>query len=383
MDTNPVLNKIKELLEGAEMTTEETAKQVLKGIGVDEVDKASNTGKKQPALPKSKSNSDAMETNEGTLPPWLKKGGKKKASEDEDEDEGGDNHTDKKSHNDDNDEDDGDDVEVNVNVDNDDEEDKEDKKKAKIKKEAFDVQAHMEALFANETSLTEDFKSKAVTIFEAALNERAEALYEEISEQYENYIAEELENNRLELAEQLDQYLDYVASEWIEENELAVENGIKNEITESFIAGLRDLFVNHGIEIPETEVDVVEELYNEIDALEEALNAEVQKNMDLCEAIEEQEKSASILSVGEDLNDTQFDKFSQLAESISYENTDDLTNKLKTIKESYFNKSSKSYKATVDDLTPDDADSGNGESQYVSESVQNLANSIAERYGSK
>ena len=359
MDTNPALDKIKDLLNSAGTISEEKAKEVLKAIGSDEITKASNTGKKQPALPASKGTAEKSETNEGNLPPWLKKG-KKKDEDESDEDESED---DEKEDDDDEEEDD--------------EGDSDEKDSKKVKKEAFDVQTHMKALFADEASLTEDFKTKAVTIFEAALNERVEALREEVAAEYEDYIAEELENNKLEIVEQLNQYLEYIAENWIEENRLAVENGIKNEITESFIEGLRDLFLNHGIEVPETDADVVDDLSGRIEELEEALNAEIEKNIELSSSINEQAKASIIQSLGEDLNDVQFDKFVQLAENISYDSDEDLVGKLETIKESYFSGKSQTSAKKEDDLTPDDAETNRPE--VMNESVDQIIKEINRR----
>ena len=366
MEKNPVLDKIKELLENAGEISEEKAKEVLTAVGTKEIDKASNPGKKQPALPNSKATTnDKAETNEGKLPPWLAKKDKPEGDEKEDDDKEDDDESDDKSEKEDSKEDDK-------------EDDKEEK--AKVKKESFDVQAHMNALFANESSLTEDFKSKAATIFEAALNERVEALREEVAAEYEEFIAEELENNRTEIVEQLNQYLEYIAEQWVEDNKLAVDNGIRNEITESFITGLRDLFLNHGIEVPETEVDVVDELSDRIAELEEALNEELQKNVELSSAINEQEKKAAIIEIGETLNDTQFDKFVQLAENISYSDSEDLTSKLQTIKESYFSgKTTTVQSKKEDDLTPDDAGSA-PTPEVISEQVNKYARAIDKFY---
>jgi hypothetical protein len=363
MDTNPALDKIKDLLNSAGTISEEKAKEVLKAIGSDEITKASNTGKKQPALPASKGTAEKSETNEGTLPPWLKKG-KKKDEDESDEDESEDESEDDTKEDDE-------DEEAS------DEDDSDEKDSKKVKKEAFDVQTHMNALFADEASLTEDFKNKAVTIFEAALNERVEALREEVAAEYEDFIAEELENNKLQIVEQLNQYLEYIAENWIEENRLAVENGIKNEITESFIEGLRDLFLNHGIEVPETDTDVVDDLSGRIEELEEALNAEIEKNIELSSSINEQAKASIIQSLGEDLNDVQFDKFVQLAENISYETDEDLVEKLETIKESYFSGKSQPASKKEDDLTPDESASSRPE--VMSESVDQIINEISRR----
>lgn len=373
MEKNPVLEKIKELLENAGDISESKAKEVLKGIGVDEADKAGNAGKKQPLLPGSKGSAEKADTNEGTLPPWLKKGKESDSKDDSSEDD------DKE---DDNEDDKGEEEDSKEDDKEDDDEEEDDKEEKKTKKESFDIQAHMNALFANESSLTEDFKSKASTIFEAALNERVESLREEIAEEYEEFIAEEIENNRLELVEQLNQYLEYVASEWVKENEIAVENGIKNEITESFIEGLRDLFLNHGIQVPEGDADLMEELYGRIEDLEESLNTEVQRNIELTSLVSEQTREASIVQIGEDLNDTQFDKFVQLAENISYDSAEDLVEKLSTIKESYFTSKNQKTSKKEDDLTPEE-NSGESQPETISEEISNIAKAISQQYGIK
>lgn len=227
-------------------------------------------------------------------------------------------------------------------------EDEEDEKKET--KESYDAQAHIDALFSGGDSLTEDFKSKAKTIFEAALNERENVLREEIAEEYNAILENAIQENYETLAEQLDGYLNYIADEWMDANQVAIERGVRAEISESFLEGLRTLFVEHNFDVPEGSDDIIDQLAAEKEELEDALNEVLENNIELSDLIEQSQKAEIISNIGESLTDVEFDKFLSLAEDISYEDIESYETKLTTIKESYFtNKPKTSNNQDADD----------------------------------
>jgi hypothetical protein len=219
--------------------------------------------------------------------------------------------------------------------------------------EEIDIREDVAALFAGDDSLTEEFKEKAVTIFEAAVVSK-------INEQLQKYVVDiesELEAERTKLKEetvkQLDQYLDYVVENWMEENKLAVEAGVKAEVTESFMNGLKELFVEHYIEIPDDKVDVVEELATRADELESRLNEEIERNAGMKAEMTQFKKAELVAEASESLTETQKEKFFVLAESVDFVDEDVYIQKLETLKESYFTSTDES-KAVVSDF--DDAE---------------------------
>lgn len=220
--------------------------------------------------------------------------------------------------------------------------------------EEIDIKEDVAALFAGDDSLTEEFKEKAVTIFEAAVVSK-------VNEQLQKYVVDiesELEAERTKLKEetvkQLDQYLDYVVENWMEENKLAVETGVKAEVTESFINGLKELFVEHYIEIPDDKVDVVEELAARADDLESRLNEEIEKNTSMKAQMTEFTKAELVAEASESLTETQKEKFKVLAESVDFVDEDKYIQKLETLKESYFTSTdeSKAVVSYFDDAEP-------------------------------
>jgi len=225
----------------------------------------------------------------------------------------------------------------------------------KITVEDIDIKEDIEAVFSNDENLTEDFKTAATTIFEAAVVSK-------VNEQLERYVVDldsELNEEKTRLEEEmsakLDQYLDYVVEQWMEENKLAVEAGIKSELTEDFINGLKDLFAEHYIEIPDDRVDVVEELAVRAEELEARLDEEISKNAELKVQVSEHSKSELFAAAAESLTETQKEKFKVLAEGIEFVNEDVYVTKLDTLKKSYFTESSTTeYTATVSDFDDDE-----------------------------
>jgi hypothetical protein len=201
------------------------------------------------------------------------------------------------------------------------------------------MKEHLDALFNGET-LSEDFKNKAALIFETAIAEREQAIAEQLEAQYEALAEEYVEYMQTQLNEQIDSYLGYVVNEWVEENRLQIENGVRLEIAESFIGGLHELFVNHGIDVPDSKVDLVDELGNKVSELEARLNEEINRNIDLNEQLENHRRNEVIATLGEDLTAAEFEKFATLCENVAYDSDETFINNINTIKESYFGEAS-------------------------------------------
>jgi len=211
------------------------------------------------------------------------------------------------------------------------------------------VKEHMTALFAGE-DLTEDFQSKAITIFEAAVNEQVTAIEEDLRSQHEEILAEEIEKVNEELTAKLDDYLNYVVEEWMQENELAVDTGLRSEISESFMDGLKNLFTEHYIEVPEQKYDLLENSLTTITDMEGKLNEQIEKNIELKKELLENTCAGIFTEVCTGLVDTEVEKLRSLAEGIEYDNSDQYRDKLNVLKESYFDKSnpeSSNFEETV------------------------------------
>jgi len=199
-----------------------------------------------------------------------------------------------------------------------------------------DIDVHMTAMFDGE-ELSENFKTKASTIFEAAINERVEQIKTELEEQYNNRLAEEIDENKKALTEQLDSYLSYVVEEWVEENRLSIEKGIRTEVAEEFMTGLRNLFVEHDIMVPEAKVDLADKMAETAEQLKDRLDEEIMKNVKLVEEVKEFRRDQILDEMAEDLTVTQKERFRTLAEGVTLEGEEgDVRSKLEIIKESYF-----------------------------------------------
>ena len=205
----------------------------------------------------------------------------------------------------------------------------------------INVKEDIEALVQGE-ELSEDFKTKASTIFEAAVYQKVMEVStkktEELEEEYQKDLQEEIISFRDELTEKVDGYLNYVVEEWMKENELALDSSLRSEITEEFITGLKGLFTEHYIEVPEEKVDMVENLFDRVEELETKLNTKIEENVKVTNELNEYRKNKIVEEVSNDLADTQSEKLKELAEGVSVEEGDveDFENKVKQIKESYF-----------------------------------------------
>lgn len=244
-------------------------------------------------------------------------------------------------------------------------------KAKKAMREEIDV--HMNAMFDGE-DLTEDFKTKASTIFEAAINERVEEIKTELEEQYNNRLVEEIDETRKALTEQLDSYLAYVIEEWLEENRLAVEKGIRTEVAEEFIDGLRQLFVENDIMIPEAKIDLADKMAETADQLKSRLDEEIMKNVKLAEEVKSYRREQILDEMSEDLTVTQKERFRTLAEGVTLDGEEtDVRNKLEVIKESYFN--GKSGKTVLTEETAATAEESIDETP-IGGQVENLSESM-------
>ena len=222
------------------------------------------------------------------------------------------------------------------------------KAEEKEEKKDIDVKEHVDALVAGEDSLSEEFKTKAATVFEAAIKSKVKEIAEEMQADYDKKLTEETSKSKDELVEKVDSYLAYVVEEWMKENELALERGIKGEIAEDFISGLKKLFEDHYIDVPDEKYNVLEDQSSKIEELEKKLNESIEKNVELSKENGEHKRQNIIDEASEDLADTQKEKFNKLAEEVEYSNEEDFKTKVATIKESYFGK--KESTSEIDDV---------------------------------
>ena len=216
--------------------------------------------------------------------------------------------------------------------------------------EEYDMEEDVNALLSGE-ELSEDFKSKAKTIFEAAINAKVAEVKESLEKEYEEKLSEEIETAKESLAERVDSYLEYVADEWFEENTLAVENGLKTEMTESFLEGMKSLFEEHYVQIPEDKYDVLESMVEKLDDMETKLNEQIEKNITLNKSLAEATADGILESVSEGLAATQKEKLASLAESVEFESEESYRDKLETLKESYFTSKPNAPQAKTETLS--------------------------------
>ena len=203
------------------------------------------------------------------------------------------------------------------------------------KEEEFSVDEDVEALLAGE-ELSEEFQAKAKTIFEAAINSKVSEIKKDLEEQSAKTLEEEIESTKTQLTERVDSYLEYVADEWLQENQLAVEEGLKTEMTESFLVGMKNLFEEHYVTIPEDKYDVLESMVNKLDEMEGKLNEQIENNVALNKRLAESKSDGILSDVAEGLAITQKEKLASLAESVEFESEQNYREKLVTLRESYF-----------------------------------------------
>ena len=217
----------------------------------------------------------------------------------------------------------------------------------------LDIKADVDAL-VGDSDLSEEFKQKAATIFEAAIKAKVKEESQRLQGEYETKLKEDTETHKAELVEKVDSYLNYVVEEWMQENKIAIERGIKGEIAEDFIGGLKKLFEDHYIDVPDEKYNVLEDQASKIEDLEKKLNEEIEKNVELNKSNGELKKEDIIKASSEDLTDVEAEKFNKLAEEVEYSNEEDFTSKVKTIKESYFGKKEEVKSGDIDDVAVGD-----------------------------
>jgi hypothetical protein len=229
-------------------------------------------------------------------------------------------------------------------------EDEEETDEEEVVEEQYDIEEDVNALIEGE-ELSEEFKEKAKTIFEAAIISRVNQVKESLEAQYEERLVEEVQEISATLSERVDSYLEYVADEWFQENTLAIEGGLKEELTSSFMTGLKGLFEEHYVSIPEDKYDVLESMVEKLDEMETKLNEQIEKNVSLNKRLAESVADGIFDQVSEGLAATQKDKLASLAESVEFESEEEYREKLETLKEAYFPSKVSSPKARTESLS--------------------------------
>ena len=242
----------------------------------------------------------------------------------------------------------------------------------------IDLSDDVKALVSSDADLSEEFKEKAATIFETAVKTRIKEQKEILEAQYEEKLASETEIVKEAMVEKVDSYLNYVVEEWMKENELAVERGIRTEIAEDFITGLKGLFKEHYIDVPEEKYNVLDDLTGQVKDLEDKLNEQIEKNVNLSKDVSESNREKLIASVSEDLADTEKEKFASMAENVEYDSAEKFAEKLETIKESYFPKTKIEEATSGDEVDsvaaniPVNADTSDAMAAYTAAITKNL-----------
>ena len=234
---------------------------------------------------------------------------------------------------------------------------------------SIDVAEHVEALLNGEGDLSEEFKAKAATVFEAAVKSKVRSEVERMEEEFSTELDGNINTTKEELTEKVDTYLNYVVEEWMKENELAVERGLKGEIAEDFISGLKQLFEDHYVDVPDEKYDVLEAQSEKISELEGKINEMMESSMNLKSENAELVKEQVMSEVSSDLAETEIEKFKSLIEDVDYSNEASYREKLGTLKESYFPKSSPVVTESIDDVasgTAQDVDSSGSMAAYMS-----------------
>jgi len=213
--------------------------------------------------------------------------------------------------------------------------------------DSLDIKSDIDAL-VGDADLSEEFKTKAATIFEAAITSKVKAEQERLQSEYDTKFEEEISKSKSELTEKVDSYLNYVVQEWMNENKLALERGIKGEIAEDFIGGLKKLFEDHYIDVPDEKYDVLEDQASKIEEIEKKLNEEIEKNIEMNKVNGSYKRQEIIDENSKDLADTAKEKFDSLVEGVEYSSEEDFAKKVETIKESYFGQKAEKSADSVD-----------------------------------
>jgi len=232
----------------------------------------------------------------------------------------------------------------------------------------IDVSEHVEALMTGEGDLSEEFKRKAATVFEAAVKSKVRSEVERMEEDYKTELEENINTTKEELTEKVDTYLNYVVEEWMKENELAIERGLKGEIAEDFISGLKQLFEDHYVDVPDEKYDVLEAQSDKISELEAKLNEAIEQSVQMKKSNAGLVKEQVVSEVTTDLADTEIEKFKSLIEDVDYSDEESYRGKLGTLKESYFPNNTPMVTETIDDVetgTAQDVDTSGSMQAYM------------------
>jgi hypothetical protein len=219
---------------------------------------------------------------------------------------------------------------------------------------SYDFSDDLNALVESEQTLSDEFKAKTAVIFETAIRSKLTEEVERLEDEYQSRLEEELNTTRSDLVEKIDSYLNYVVENWMEENKLAVENGLRTEIAEGFMNNLRELFVESYIDVPESKVDLVDELAEQVEDLEEKLNVQTANMLEMNESLEDFQRQTIIREASRDLAETQVEKLASLVESLDFEDEESFAQKVRTVKESYFKKNVKETEEITEDWSTDD-----------------------------
>jgi hypothetical protein len=244
--------------------------------------------------------------------------------------------------------------------------------KAKAKVESVDFDEDLEALISEEATLSDGFKEKAGTIFEAVLTSKLTHEVDRLESEYASNLEEEVSEIQTTLVEKVNSYLDYVVENWMKENELAVENGLRTEIAEEFMSSLQSVFKEHYIEVPEGKVDLVDELNEQVNELEETLNKTTEDNIDLHQKVQSFERDEVVREQSEGLAETEAEKLASLVEDIEFDNKETFENKVKTVKDSYFKGEVTESVDEVDSLLGEE----NADESVVSDSMSRYTQAI-------
>ena len=220
-----------------------------------------------------------------------------------------------------------------------------------------DFSQDLNALIADEATLSEEFKGKAEIIFEAAIKAKLSEEIDRLEAKYEEELSEEIESTKADMVEKVDSYLNYVVEQWMADNKVAIQNGLRAEIAEDFMAGLKGLFEQSYIEVPESKVDLVDDLADTVEELEESLNATTAKAIELSEELEGYKRDAIIREHSRDLAETQREKLASLVEDVDFEDEETFAKKVETVKESYFKKETTESKEAVYATETEDGES--------------------------
>jgi hypothetical protein len=232
-----------------------------------------------------------------------------------------------------------------------------------------DFSEDLNALVESEATLSDEFKAKTAVIFEAAVKSKISTEINRLETEYADQLAEEVATTKNDLVEKVDSYLNYVVEQWMDDNKLAIQSGLRSEIAEGFMDKLKDLFVESYVEVPESKVDLVDELATANEELEEQYNEAVAKAMTISEELETYKREAIIREASKDLAETQVEKLAKLAESVDFESEEAFTNKVATLKESYF--SQKTATSIIAEETEDDTADDTVETSAAMESYLN------------